>query len=556
MVNEEKQIFHCFGCAKGGDIFTFIEEIESMDFREALKMLAEKAGVELQEYKSQNIDSKKRILSALELATKFYETQLWKGSGKEKIMKYLRERGLVDESIKKFRLGYAPAGWRNVLNFLTQRGYAIEEISKTGLLVEKMKEVKSEKSEADFYDRFRDRIMFPIQDGFGNVIGYSARVAPGGDESQAKYVNTPETPVYHKSKVLYGLSQAKNAIKKKDYVLTVEGNMDVIASSQAGIENVVAVSGTAMTQDHVGILKRYTQNIAMLFDMDSAGQLAAERSTDLCLENGVNVKIVALSDGKDAADVVQKNPKLLIDAMKNSRDAVEYFFNDALSKHDKNTADGKNMIAKEVMSHVAHMENKINKNHWIKKMAHELDVEENAIRDVLKSSDAGVRVQRSEKIPSGAEELVGFKKRSDHLRDCVAGIMMSDGTIWKEISESENTSLRDDDIIRYILEKGNECGFSFDAMLEKIEDDGLLEKLRKIYFDAKYKFAQDSVLEYSQEDLKSLADEYLLQYAKELQKEKLHAIIREIEKAERKGDKDALAKLMSEFTRLSQETLQ
>lgn len=567
MVNEEKQIFHCFGCAKGGDIFTFIEEIESMDFREALKLLAEKAGVELGEYKSQNTDAKKRVLSAIELATKFYETQLWKSSGGKKILQYLHDRGLEDESIKKFRLGYAPAGWRNILKFLTERGYTLEEIFKTGLLVEKQQGTNDKKQDhsnsghlshatENYYDRFRDRIMFPIQDAFGNVIGYSARVAPGGDESQAKYVNTPETIVYHKSNILYGLSQAKNAIKKKNYVLIVEGNMDVIASSQAGIENTVAVSGTAMTQEHIAIIKRYTQNVAMLFDMDSAGQLAAGRSADLCFENGMNVKIITLSDSKDAADAVKKDPKILAEAMKKSKDAVEYFFERVLLKYDKNTAEGKNKIAKEILSHVAHIENKISKDYWVKKIAHELDVEESAISDVLKSATVGARGQRNVQISSGDEEIAGFQKRSDAIRDHLAGVILSSKEIWREMAESKRVLFQGDAVIGRILENGEKTGFSFDAMLEKIEDREFLEKLRKIYFDAKYKFAKDSVVEYSQEDLKRLADEYLTQYLRELQKEKLHAIIREIEKAEQKGDKDALAKLMCEFTKLSQETLQ
>jgi len=268
MVNEEKQIFHCFGCAKGGDVFSFVQEIESMEFREVLKILAEKAGVQLEEYKGGQVtDNKKRILEALELATKFYETQLWKGVGKEGIMQYLHTRGLSDESIQNFRLGYAPNGWDNISKFLLDRGYNLSEIEKTGLLVKK-------ENGSGYYDRFRDRIMFPITDVMGNVIGYSARVAPGGDESQAKYVNTPETLVYHKGKALYGLSYAKSEIKKKNYVLLVEGNMDVIASAQAGIINTVAVSGTALTGDQITMLKRYTENIAMLFDMDSAGQLA------------------------------------------------------------------------------------------------------------------------------------------------------------------------------------------------------------------------------------------------------------------------------------------
>ena len=547
MVNEEKQIFHCFGCTKGGDVISFVMEMESLEFREALKILAEKAGVELEEYKSQDSGNKKRIMSALELSAKFYETQLWNGMGKNKILKYLCDRGLTDKSIKKFRLGYAPNGWDNVIKFLTGRGYSMEEIMQTGLLVQK-------DNSTGYYDRFRDRIMFPIMDIMGSVIGYSARVAPGGDESQAKYINTPETIVYHKSKVLYGISHAKNDIKQKNYTLLVEGNMDVIASSQAGIQNVVAVSGTALTSDQITILKRYSQNIAMLFDMDNAGQQAARKSADLCFGKDMKVKIVALIDGKDAADVVQKDPQLLLKAVKESVGAMDYFFSMALKKYDKNSASGKNNIAKEILAHVANMENKIERSHWTKKIAHELDVEESVINDVLKTVIVNSERYNEQKADL-PEDSASFQKRSDMLKNSLIGAIISNSKMWKEISEKEIDKdwVKNDSLLQFILKKGTEANFSFDKLLAVIEDNQIIEKLRKIYFDTRYRFTQEGIIEQSQEDPTALADEYIIQYIKELQKERLHSIIREIENAEHKGDKETLAKLMSEFTKLSQE---
>jgi DNA primase len=397
--------------------------------------------------------------------------------------------------------------------------------------------------------------MFPIVDIMGNVIGYSARVAPGGDETQAKYINTPETVVYHKSKVLYGISHAKNDIKQKNYTLLVEGNMDVIASSQAGIQNVVAVSGTALTFDQITILKRYSQNIAMLFDMDNPGQQAAQKSADICFQKGVNVKIVTLKDGKDAADVVQKDPQLLLKAVKESVGAMEYFFNMALKKYDKNSASGKNNIAKEILAHVANMENKIERSHWIKKIAHELDVEENVINDVLQTISA-VPERHFEQQPTIAEQSLSFQKRSDIIKDSLTGVIMNNSKIWKDIFEKEMVSdwIQNDSLLRFVLQKGQEIDFSFDALLGSIADENAIERLRKIYFNTKYSFTQDGATEYSEDDLRELADSYIVQYKKELQKERLHSIIREIENAEHKGDKETLAKLMSEFTKLSQET--
>ena len=216
MVSEEKQIFHCFGCQKGGDVFTFVMEMEGLEFREALKLLADKAGVKLQKYESnpQKEKQKNRTLEILELSTKFYEHCLSKSVGGEKVRKYLKDRGLGDETIQKFRLGYAPNGWRNILTFLTKRGYDTKEIARTGLLVEKS---DSQTQNSNYYDRFRARIVFPIADTQERIVGFSARIAPGQDESQAKYVNTPETEVYHKSKILFGLDKAKTTIKQNDW---------------------------------------------------------------------------------------------------------------------------------------------------------------------------------------------------------------------------------------------------------------------------------------------------------------------------------------------------
>jgi len=525
-----------------------VQEIESMEFREVLKLLAEKAGVQLEEYKGDQAgDNKKRILQALELATKFYETQLWKGVGKDKVLQYLHERGINDDSIRNFRLGYAPNGWDNISKFLSERGFSLEEIEKTGLLVKK-------EGSSRTYDRFRDRIMFPIQDAMGSVIGYSARVSPGSDETQAKYINTPETLVYHKGKALYGIFLAKSEIKRKNYVLLVEGNMDVIASHQAGLGNTVAVSGTALTGEQITMLKRYTENIAMLFDMDSAGQAAAQKSADLCLQKSVNVKIVTLEDGKDAADVVAKDPELLLNAVKKSVLAMEYFFDEALKKYDKKTADGKLHIAKEVLSHVANIESQIEKAHWVKKMAHELDVEEKIVSDVLKSvSSNQTNFQQKAVVDFG--QASSFQKRSDLIRDSLVGIVLSNSKIWKEVFEkrSHESWATEDSLIRFVLKSGEQSNFSFDNLLATIDDQLAIDRLRSVYFSSRYLFTQDSVVEYSEDELRELVGSYISKYLKELQKERLHDIIKQIENAEQKGDKETLAKLMSEFTKLSQE---
>jgi DNA primase len=398
--------------------------------------------------------------------------------------------------------------------------------------------------------------MFPIVDIMGSVVGYSARVAPGGDESQAKYINTPETAVYHKSKALYGIWNAKADIKRQNYVLLVEGNMDVIAAHQAGLRNTVAVSGTALTADQVVTLKRYTENISMLFDMDNAGQKAAERSADLCLESGMNIKVVTLKDGKDAADVAAKDPELLRSAVRQSVPVMEHFLSESLKKNDRNSAEGKQTIAKEVLSHVSHIGNQIEKSHWIKKIAHELDVEEKVVSDVLKSvsfQPTSFRAEKNEPIIEDSSD--SFKKRSDVVRDSLVGLIVSSPKIWEETiqNESGNELIKNDPLLSFIFKRGPEVGYSFDLFLSQIEDEKSKNRLNKLHFDAKYQFDQEAVIEYDEDNLRELVVSQTLHYMRELQKERLHSIIKEIKNAEQAGNKDALAKLMGEFTKLSQE---
>ncbi len=558
MVNEEKQIFHCFGCGKGGDVFTFVEEIESLDFRETLKILAEKAGVQLEEYKGapQEKDHKKRTLEALELATKFFETQLWKGMGKDKILGYLNERGISDDSIRNFRLGFAPAGWDNILKFLQSRGFSLEEISRTGLLVEKTSDSPQPTAyhlQPRYYDRFRDRIMFPVEDAMGVVIGYSARVAPGQDESQAKYINTPETLVYHKSKALYGLSRAKQNIKQKNFTLLVEGQLDVIAAHQAGLANTVAVSGTALTSEHVTILKRYSDNVSMLFDMDNAGKQAAQKSTDLCFQQDVKVKMVTLSEGKDAAEVAAKDPQLLLSAVANSPEAVESFFADALKQFDQKTAEGKRNIANAVLSHVANIASQIERTHWIKKLAHQLDVEEKVINDVLKALTPSSFASPSQ-LKEAGKDSASFQDRAEIVRDLLAGLIMSDKKVWSETLEKEKSKpwAQADAMLKFLFEKGPQVDFSYEKLLETVEDEKTKKHLAELYFAAKYRFTQDEVVEYDEDELRRLVQVHLDQYEGQLHKNKLHSIMKEIKSAEERGDKAALKDLMSEFAILSQ----
>ena len=549
MVSEEKQIWHCFGCQKGGDIFGFVMEMEGLEFRETLKMLAEKAGVKLQSYNPQKTEEKSRTIEILEWATKFFEVQLWKGEGQRKVIGYLKERGLNDETIKEFRLGYAPSGWRNILNFLIKRGYKIEEIARTGLLVKK-------DNSSDYYDRFRDRIIFPITDYSGKVLGYSARVSPGGDESQAKYVNTPETEVYHKSKILYGIDKAKSEIKKEDEVLLVEGNMDVIASNQAGIKNVVAVSGTALTIDQIGILKRYTKNIKMFFDMDNAGEQATKKSVKLCLANGLSVKIVSLSQGKDAADMAKDNPDELKKNVADAKPAMEYFFQKTFEKFNKNNVDDKKKITSDLLEIISILENEVEKSHWIKKLADDLEVSELALTDELKKTNLKDKARTFEKTNNETDTRKPVNQ-GEILTQEIIGLMLVSPVAWKKVLENINEdkfSLKDN-LFNLLLEKGPKVNFDFMTLMNEIADQrDISEKAQNIFSQKKYRLdLNNNIEEIEIEDPLKELNNFICKIKIEEKRRELKRISSDLKIAEKRGDIEAKKFLCQESDKISKE---
>ena len=570
-VSEEKQIWHCFGCQKGGDIFGFVMEMEGLEFRDALKLLAEKAGVELQGFNPKKAEEKNRTLEILELATKFYEIQLWKGNGKIKITKYLRDRGLKDETIKEFRLGYAPPGWRNLLSFLLARGFKVEEIVKTGLLVEKKdaqisnspnylisnnKNTKYKIPDTKYYDRFRDRIIFPIADYSGRVIGYSARVAPGGDESQAKYVNTPETEVYHKSKILYGLDKAKNEARQKDSILLVEGNMDVIASSQAGIKNVMAVSGTALTSEQIKIIKRYTSNIKMFFDMDSAGETATKKSIKMGLANEMNISVVTLPKGKDAADLVREKPEDLVKVVGESLPAMEYFYQNTFSKFNKEKAEDKKKMAEIILDMLMNFGNAIEKNHWIKKLSEDLNITESILTGLIKKATLKDRTVKGD-LPKGKiDSEIHFGKKIDTLIDEILGLMLVSMAIWKKATEGKvsEIALLKDSLLISMLEKGREVAFDFERFLNIIESEEEKNRAENLFFTKKYRLdINNNLEEVIITDPEIELEKVLNEIKKELGKEKLQKITADLRIAEGKKDTDAVKFLRNEFNKITKE---
>lgn len=326
-VSPEKGLFFCFSSGKGGDMFTFIQEIEGISFSEALKLLAGKAGVELKPENKALRTEREQMISALDTASLWYQVQLRKD--KPSVDYLLEQRGLTKDTIKKFRVGYAPGGgWSLLCDVLRKRNFSKQVLEKVGLVIQ---------GKNNLFDRFRNRIMFPIMDHQSRVVGFSGRIFlpddPESAKTQAKYMNSPEGGLYHKSKVLYGYNLARNAIMKSGIAVLVEGQMDVVMSHQAGVENVVALSGTALSVEQLGLIKRFSKHLIIALDADRAGMVATQKSVMLAYQNEMTVSVAELPEGSDPADLVKEDPVKWQEAIARAVDFVDYRI-----KHIKNSS--------------------------------------------------------------------------------------------------------------------------------------------------------------------------------------------------------------------------
>ncbi len=375
MVSPGKQIWHCFGCSKGGDIFEFVKEIEGIEFGDALKILANKAGVELKKYDTNNLQNKserQKTSEVLGQALKFFEYYLQNSQKGKRAKEYLIKRGFSEELIKDWRIGYAPDSFDKLSKFLEDRGYNKMFVEKAGLAFLK--------SNGGLCDRFRSRIIFPFFNINSEIIGFTGRIFEK-EQDVAKYLNTPSTVLYDKSRALFGIDKAKIEIRKEDKCILVEGNVDCIMAHNAGTKNVVAVSGTALTDLHLKIIKRYTLNLLFAFDMDSAGAKATERAIDLARQMGFNVCILDLGKEKDPADVILKQGRdKWLEIVSKSEKIMDFYFRKAFSNRDLDDVDDKKKITQELFPQIKKIDNSIEQAYFIQKIAQDLKLREEDVR--------------------------------------------------------------------------------------------------------------------------------------------------------------------------------
>lgn len=389
-VSPARNTYYCFGCGAKGDIFSFVEAFEGVDFRGALKVLAERAGVEITEENKAVRDERDRSLTLLDMAMKYYEEMLEQTPD---VVTYLVQRGANMKTLEKFHVGFAPLDWHGVESYLRKKGFKEQEMLESGLVIQGPKGT---------YDRFRSRIMFPIGDMSGRIIAFSGRIFEMGGKqttiTEAKYINSPETSLFSKSHVLYGFDKAKLPIRKWNFSIVVEGQMDLLMSHQAGYGNTVAPSGTVLAGEQLSLIKRLSPNVVLAFDADVAGLKATERSAHLALSMGMDVKVALLPKGSDPADLIRENVLDWKEAIKNAKHVVEFYL-DVLAGESKDARAFRRDVGRVVLPFVKRIPNKIDQSHFVTRIASRLNIEVESVREELarlrfETTGAGVLISQ------------------------------------------------------------------------------------------------------------------------------------------------------------------
>ena len=393
-VSPDRGMYYCFSSSQGGDMFTFVEKMEGVDFKGALKILADKAGVELVPEDPKKRDLRDTLYQILDDATKFFEMTLVQS---DDALAYLKKREVHDETISKWRIGYAPNDWRKLREHLATKGYDDSLMLQAGL-------VKQADQGKQPYDVFRDRIMFPIMDSSGRVIGFSGRVL-SKDSEAPKYVNSPETMLFNKSEALYGYDKAKHGIHKLDFSLIVEGQFDVVLSHQAGYKNAVAVSGTALTPEHMSLLQRLSNRVVLALDADRAGVAAVKRAAELMLARGIDLKVARLHGGKDPADLVAEDPNLLKKDIKEATHVIEFLLN-LLKEESPDERKFKMRVSDEVLPYLLLIESHIDRDHFANLIAERLGINAESVRLDVARLEANREKERAKDRIREAEQIV------------------------------------------------------------------------------------------------------------------------------------------------------
>lgn len=411
VVSPEKQIWHDFSSGRGGDVFTFVQEVEGLDFKAALELLARKAGVDLEQFQTKSGKrsgpSKERLYELLDTAAKFYQVQL--GANKPALEYVAGKRAFSRETILVFRIGYSPDSGDALTSFLLKKGFIQSEITAAGL---------SSVRRGRPGDMFRGRIMIPLSDQFGKVVGFTARLLEDRKDAP-KYINTPATVLYDKSRHIYGLHLAKKAIQTEKFSVLVEGNLDVISSHQAGVQNVVATAGTALTEMQLKVLGRFSPDVRLAFDEDKAGVAATERAIPLAAKTGVELSVVTIPSGKDPDELVRQDPELWRTVINKQQYALDWLIDVYQKQLDLDSATGKRRFGDAILPVVKRLDNQIEQDHYIQKIAGMLGISAESVRERMAGGSRQPARLKTVKTPQNpaalTRDVLEMRKTADHL---------------------------------------------------------------------------------------------------------------------------------------------
>ncbi len=424
MVSPDKQIWHCFGCGKGGDLITFVMEMEGLDFVEALKLLAPRAGVILENKDFSNNSQKDKLLQIMELSRKYFNFILTSDKNNsentKKIREYLSKRGLKAEAIERWQIGYSLDNYEDLIKFLKTKKFNDNEILLAGM------SFKSDKGK--YFNRFRDRIMFPINDVNGRTVAFTARINPEtkDDRGLGKYINSPQTEIYDKSRLLFGLDKAKTAVKEKDELILVEGQMDAITAFEAGFKNISAVSGTALTISQLNLIKRYTKNIVLAFDHDKAGANATDRGISEALKQSFNIRIAILKNGKDPDEIIKNNPADFSQMIKTAPNIMDYYLITEFEGIDLNNISEKNKVVTKILNVINKLYNKVEQDFWLKELSQKARVDEIFLREEL--NKISKNIEKNDKVINKKNinevSLINDMTREDKLVENLLSLLL------------------------------------------------------------------------------------------------------------------------------------
>jgi DNA primase len=534
-VNPEKQIFHCFGCGVGGDVFKYLELQEGLNFPEAVRQLAGKAGIPLpadsgsRKEDKRAEDERKALLTIIADAAGYYQKEL-EGPAGNLARAYLKNRGVTDRVVREFGIGFSRPEWDGLLQHLKHKGYAFGLMEKAGLIVKR--------SEGEgYYDRFRGRIIFPIRDISGNVIAFGGRVM---DDSLPKYLNSPETPLYSKSNVLYCLDKAKEPARKQKYFIIVEGYLDAIACHQYGAQNAVATLGTALTEGHLRLMRRFAQNLVLIFDPDPAGVKAAMRGLDLFVSSGMKVNVVSLPDNDDPDTFLKKNGyEAFASCLRKSEKFMDFVLDQVVKGGQTASIDEKVEKAGEMLGFIARLQSGIERDHYLKRTAEALDLDESVLRQEMPRQVKGMaHPPTEEKAPAGPR---GHRPRAE---ETLIHLMLKDASIALSIKDQ----MKPEDFTDPLFQRAAKRIFG------ALDDQGRFDTsalVRDGDEDLKNLISHYSVLEMVYDDqAKSCRDCIDLIKQKDPEK-RIKLLNKAIEEAEVRGDRAEFVRLSKEHQELS-----